>query len=332
MKKIVTACLFAMSLGPFASQATEDHQFFRIGTGAVAGTYFPIGGLIADLISRPFDSRPCDAGGSCGVDGMIAVVHSTFGSVYNANAVQKGQLESGFVQANIAADAYTGSGDFEKSGSYNKLRVIAALYDEHIHLVRSSQSSASSVEELSDKTISVDREGSGTRVDALRVLESHELDVESMDLLALPSGKIDAKALNGDVDAFFITAGFPTKTVQDLADQGVIDLIPISGPHADEMRRNYDGVYNKSSIPGGAYVGIKQTPTLSVRALWITSSDVDDDTVYAITKSLWHINGRKILNEGHEKARRINIDTALQGVPIPLHNGAMRYYQEIGLR
>ena len=91
----------------------QDMRFFRIGTGGVTGTYYPIGGLIADIISNPPGSRPCDKGGSCGVPGLVAIAQSSNGSVANVEAIQSGVLESGFAQSDIAHWAYTGTGIYK---------------------------------------------------------------------------------------------------------------------------------------------------------------------------------------------------------------------------
>ena len=106
----------------------EDVRFFRIGTGGVAGTYYPIGGLIAGIISNPPGSRPCDKGGSCGVPGLIASAQSSNGSVANVEAVSKGQLDSAFTQSDIAFWAYTGTGIYEGKERVDNLRAIAGLY------------------------------------------------------------------------------------------------------------------------------------------------------------------------------------------------------------
>src|SRR3546814_336681 len=119
--------------------SAQNVSFFRIGTGSTAGTYFPIGGIIASAISSPPGSRDCKGGGSCGVSGLVAVAQSTRAAVDNARQIQQGTLESGFVQSDIAYWAYHGEELFLTGGPLKSLRAIANLYPETIHLVVSSE-------------------------------------------------------------------------------------------------------------------------------------------------------------------------------------------------
>ena len=158
--KIITGVAFALSLAASSAMA-QDMAFFRIGTGGTAGTYYPIGGLLANAISNPPGSRPCDKGGSCGVPGLIASALSANGSVANINAIAGGTLESGFSQSDVATWAYTGTGIWEGKPAVEKLRAIANLYPESIHLVVSADSGISSVSDLKGKRVSMDEPGFG---------------------------------------------------------------------------------------------------------------------------------------------------------------------------
>src|SRR3954451_10499443 len=113
----------------------QDVKFFRIGTGGTAGTYYPIGGLIANAISNPPGSRACAEGGSCGAPGVVATAVATNGSVANINGIVSGQMESGFTQSDVAYWAYTGTGVYEGKPKVPGLRLIASLYPETVHLV-----------------------------------------------------------------------------------------------------------------------------------------------------------------------------------------------------
>src|SRR5512140_2100624 len=124
-----------MTLSALPAAAQQDITFFRIGTGGTAGTYYPIGGMIANAISNPPGSRPCADGGSCGVPGLVATAVASNGSVANINGIQSGQMESGFTQSDVAYWAYTGTGVYEGKPKVTDLRLIANLYPETIHVV-----------------------------------------------------------------------------------------------------------------------------------------------------------------------------------------------------
>ncbi|MEM7045469.1 MAG: TAXI family TRAP transporter solute-binding subunit, partial [Pseudomonadota bacterium] len=159
----------------------EDLRFFRIGTGGVAGTYYPIGGLIAGIISNPPGSRPCEKGGSCGVPGLIATAQSSGGSVENVEAVAAGTLDSGFAQSDIAYWAYSGTGRFEGRAKVENLRAITSLYPESIHLVVRRGAGIESIQDLKGKRVSLDEEGSGTLVDARIILDAFGIDEDELD-------------------------------------------------------------------------------------------------------------------------------------------------------
>ena len=322
----------ALAIGALlaTSGQSQDINFFRIGTGSSAGTYFPIGGIIASSISNPPGSRECQRGGSCGVPGMIAVAQSTHGSVANVEAIANGSIESGFSQADIAYWAYHGVGIYADKGQVTQLRVIANLYPESIHLVVRRGAGINAVADLKGKRVSLDREGSGTRVDALLILAAYGLGPDDLEAESLGMGAAADKLRAGELDAFFLVVGTPANVVKALADDNLIDLVPIDGREADGLRAQYP-FFAKDSIQPGTYLNVPWTPTLSVGAQWLVRADIPEDLVYEITRALWHDNTRQLLDRGHPKGELIQLDTALEGVGVPLHPGAERFYREAGL-
>src|ERR687892_809280 len=191
----------AASTGPARAQ---EMQFFRIGTGGVAGTYYPIGGLIADIISNPPGARPCDKGGSCGVPGLVAIAQSSNGAVANVDDIQSGALESGFVQSDVAHWAYTGTGIYEGHGKVENLRAITNLYPESVHIVARKDAGIKSVRDLKGKRVSLDEPGSGTLVDARIILDAFGLSEDDLSPAYVKSSRAIAMMDEGQLDAFFI--------------------------------------------------------------------------------------------------------------------------------
>lgn len=330
----MTMCRFLAVLAVFFSLAPTPHaqemQFFRIGTGGVAGTYYPIGGLIADIISNPPGARPCEKGGSCGVPGLVAIAQSSNGSVANIDAVRSGALESGFAQSDIAFWGYSGTGIFEGQGKQENLRAIASLYPESIHLVARKGAGISSISDLKGKRISLDEPGSGTLVDAMIILEAFGLSEDDVQAEYLKPSPAIAKIKENELDAFIIVAGYPTGSVVELASSAGAELVPIEGPEVDALLEKYE-FFAKDEIPADTYQGIGLTPTISVGAQWVVGAEADEDLVFGITSALWHENARKLLDSGHVKGKAITPETALDGIGIPLHPGAERFYREQGL-
>lgn len=329
MKRFWLTLLLAFGLGAGNTMA-QEMKFFRIGTGGTGGTYYPIGGLIAHAISNPPGSRPCEEGGSCGVPGLVAIAQSANGSVANINAIGSGTLESGFAQSDVAFWAYTGTGIYAERGKIDSLAAIASLYPESIHLVARQGAGIASVRDLAGKRVSLDEPGSGTLVDARLILDAFGLDEDDIEPDYLKPTPAADKIRDNQLDAFFIVAGYPTGSVAELCASAGCELIPIAGPEVDTLIEEY-GFFATDVIPVGTYEGVNQeTPTISVAALWVTSSAADEELIYRITEALWNDNSRDLLDKGHAKGRQITLDTALDGVGIPLHPGAERYYREAG--
>jgi len=323
-----------------AGAPDQDIVFFRIGTGATSGTYFPVGGLLASAISNPPGSRACKSGGSCGVPGLIAVAQSTEGSVENIELMTSGELDSGLSQADVAFWAYRGEKMFkgklapgEKKGGKPlgaNLRAIANLFPESVHLVVRKESKISSVADLKGKRVSLGEPESGTLASATLILNGFGLNRKRIKPFYLTPGDAADKLRVGEIDAFFLIAGAPVRAIVDLASEIPIALVPVSGKKAEKIRKS-DPFFVETVIPSEAYEGIDATETLSVGAQWLIRAELADDFVYEITRALWDGNIRKLLAAGHPLGKMIQPETALDGLGIPLHPGAERYYKEKGL-
>lgn len=326
----VLAAATLLAGGLTTAAVAQDLKFFTIGTGGTAYTYYPVGGVIANAISKPPGSRECGQGGSCGVDGLIASAVSSRGSVDNVNAIVSGLRDSGFAQSDVAYWAYTGTGTMEGKDPAKDLRTIAALFEEHIHLVALKDGGVNSVADLKGKRVSLDEPGSGTYVDAKLILEANGLSADDVTAEALKGNAASEALRNGKIDAFFVVAGYPTGSLVELASAADIKLVPIDGDGAKALADKY-GFFSQSEIPAGTYKGVDATATVAVGAQWFTSAKQDDDLIYNITKALWNEQSRKLLDVGHAKGKTITPDTALAGVGVPLHPGAEKFYKEAGL-
>ena len=328
-----TLVALAMAIGvvfySFASQA-EELRFFRIGTGGIAGTYYPIGGMIANAISNPPDDRPCENGGSCGPAGLVIIAQSANGSVANVRDIRQGNLESAFVQSDITYWAYSGTGKFGGNQPIRNLRSIANLYPESIHIVVRKNSGIRRVTDLVGKRVSLDEPGSGTLIDAELVLAEYGISTDQIEPEYMKPDLAIKRMRKNKLDAFFIVAGYPARAISELANDTDLNLLPIDGAPARRLIKRH-GFFSKDEIPAGIYPGIDRVKTVSVGAQWLVASSVDNELVYEITRTLWNQSSRKLLDNGHIKGRSITLETALDGIAVPLHPGAKRYYDEIGM-
>ncbi|KGD99207.1 immunogenic protein [Rhizobium sp. YS-1r] len=301
--------------------AAQSPAFFRIGTGGTAGTYYPIGGLIANAISGAGDK---------GVQGLVATAVASNGSVANINAIQGGSMESGFSQSDVAYWAHSGTGLYEGKGKVEDLRLIATLYPETIHLVARKDAGIKSVADLKGKRVSIDEPGSGTIVDARIVLAAYGLSESDIKAEHMKPGPAGERLRDGGLDAYFFVGGYPTGAISELATSAGISLVPITGPEADKMLSEYK-FFSKDTVPADTYQGVGETPTISVAAQWVTSAKQSDDLVYNITKVMWNDATRAALDAGHAKGKMITLQNAVTSLGIPLHPGAERFYKEAGV-
>ncbi|MFI4998381.1 MAG: TAXI family TRAP transporter solute-binding subunit [Reyranellales bacterium] len=328
-RSAIAGALGAASVAALPARA-QDITFFRIMTGGTVGTYFPIGGLIANAISNPPGSRPCADGGSCGVPGLVATAVASNGSVANAAAIGAGTAQSGFVQSDVAYWAYSGTGIYDGRPKIDTLRAIANLYPESFQLVVRKGSGIKSVADLRGKRVSLDEPGSGTLVDARLILAAYGLNEKDLKAQYLRAQQVADSLKDGTIDAFFNVSGWPQSAIAELATTVGIELVPIAGAEADKLIKQYN-FFGADQIPDDAYKGVAGVKTVSVHALWVTSSKLPDDLIYGVTAALWDPNTRKLLDSGHAKGRDIRLETALTGLGIPLHAGAEKFYKEKGL-
>jgi TRAP transporter TAXI family solute receptor len=324
------AAFLPLAAPPRLARAQQDITFFRILTGGTVGTYFPIGGLIANAISNPPGSRPCNEGGSCGVPGLVATSVASNGSVANVAAIAAGTAQSGFVQSDIAYWAYNGTGIYQGRPKVDGLRAIANLYPESIQLVVRKGSGIKSVADLRGRKVSLDEPGSGTLVDARLILSAFGLSEKDLKAEYFRAQQVADSLKDGTIDAFFSVSGWPQSAVADLAATVGIELVPIAGPAVDSLIAQFS-FFSAEEIPDNAYKGVAGVKTVSVHAIWATSIKQSEELIYKVTAALWNPATRKLLDSGHAKGREIRLETATTGVGIPLHPGAEKFYKEQGV-
>jgi TRAP transporter TAXI family solute receptor len=309
----------------------QEARFFRIGAAATSGSFFEIGGIIASAISKPLGSPPCGHSGNCGVEGLLAITQATQGSVENLRMIGAGQIESGIAQSDIVSWAYAGKGIFAADGPIRDLRAIASLFPESLQLVVRADSPIRTLADLKGKHVSLGQPGSGTLADARVVVAAAGLGGNDLSVEYRRSGAAAAEIRGGSLDGFFLIGGTPVPAIRELAASTPIRLIPIDDGELARMKESSSS-YHRSVIPGRTYPGVEaETPTIGFNALWIVSANAPDDLIYEITKSLWNEATERLLEAHDPLGKRVRLENALEGVPVPLHPGAKRFYREIGI-
>jgi TRAP transporter TAXI family solute receptor len=313
--------------GAVAPRAQDETRFFRIGTGPTTGNYFTIGGIIANAISNPPGSRPCDKGGSCGVPGLIAIAQTTQGSVQNIELIADKTLESGLCQSDVAYWAYSGSGMYSGGKPFDGLRAIANLYQESLHIVVRADSTINAVADLRGKRISLGGRGSGTRATAVLVLGAYGVAERKFAGQQLTIEKACGQLRDHAIDAIFFVGGPPVPALADLAQTTALRLLPVAGDEASALRSAYPFL-TVDVIPENSYGANPTIVTVGIGTYWLVLAELDENLVHDITAALWHPATRKLLDQGSPIGRRIRIEQALVALPLPVHPGAERYYSE----
>ncbi|HLR80723.1 MAG TPA: TAXI family TRAP transporter solute-binding subunit [Bacillota bacterium] len=297
--------------GDTKANGGEEPEFLSILTGGTSGTYFPLGGEIAKIISDETGIQTDSVASNASADNVVDL--------------QEGEAEIAFSQTDVMAYAVEGIHAFDGNPVDNVL-AIGSLYPETIQIVTTSDSGIDSVEDLEGKTVSVGAPGSGTYVNAEQILEVHDMTMDDIDAQNLDFGESTGGIQDGNIDAAFITAGTPTGAVEGLTATTDIDIVPVEQEKVDELIEKYP-YYASDMIEEGTYGLEKDVPTVAVLAMLAVTEELSEDTVYDITSAIYE-NADQM---SHAKAEFITLENALDGIGIDLHPGAEKYFKEKGV-
>jgi TRAP transporter TAXI family solute receptor len=306
--------------GALATAAVaQQRMFFGIATGGTGGTYYPLGGMLAQLISN-----------KAVVDGkkISATAESAGASVANVKLLGNKDIESAFVAADILDAAYNGKGQFNGAPIKN-VRALGALYPETVQLIVKADSGINSVKDLKGKSVSSGSPGSGQYqllTDLLQVYGLKRSDIKE-DLSSFTQA-VD-KIKDGNLDATLITAGVPTAAVTDFAQAHAVKVVALTGAEIDELLKQQP-YYTKVQLPANSYKGqTAPVDTLAVMAVWSTHAEVPDNVAYEVTKALYE--NTAIMGQVHVQGKNIALSTATAVGTAPIHPGALKYYKEKGV-
>ena len=314
MKKIafIGLVLFlALGMGLFAGSRSEQ---IRMATGGSTGTYYAYGSALSQIL---------------GDKTKVAItVQSTGASKANIQLMDAGEVELAMVQNDVMDYAWKGVDLFtgEQTQSFN---AMAALYAEVCQVVANPAAGIRTIADLRGKNVSVGDAGSGTEFNARHILECYGITFNDINLQNLGFGPSADALRDNKIDAFFCVAGSPTPAIIDLATSKDIVILEVDDTHAAQLSRNYP-FYTQFPIDAGSYRGQPAAvKTVAVKATFIVSPKVSADTVYNLTKALFE-NKSQIMT-AHAKGAEIDAHYAVEGISVPFHPGAIRYFREIGI-
>lgn len=305
---IIIAMMLVLAMASSASAAT----FLSIATGGTTGTYYPLGGDIANLFQTV-------------IPDVKASAQATGGSADNLRLIDAGEAELGTVQNDVSWFAYSGTDSFADE-QIQSFSVIASLYAEYVQIVTRADSDINCIQDFKGKTISIGAAGSGVYTNAMHVLEAAGLTLDDIDAQYLSFSESADGLKNKQIDAAFICAGIPNAAITELASTTGVKLISLTDEEVANLIAAHP-TYGNLKLPAATYGLNEDVNCVVITALLVCSNELDEDLVYSMTKALYEQDG--ILT--HAKAAEITLDSAFVGVgELPLHPGAARYYTEVG--
>lgn len=294
------------------SENKAENKFLNIATGGTAGTYYPLGGAMAEVLNKA-------------IPGMNASAQSTGATVANINMLKEGSVDMALVQNDLIFYAVNGTEMF-KDKKMDTLRGIASLYPETVQLVTLDKSGIDSIGALKGKRVAVGAAGSGAEANARQVLEAYGITYDDISVQYLSFGEAASALKDGNVDAAFLTAGYPTAAVQDIASQNKVKLLPIEADKAEALIKKYP-FYTKTVIPANTYPGTEtDTSAIAVMAMLVVNEKVDEKLGYDITKALFTNLDR--IQAAHAVGKLITKEGAKDGMSVQLNAGAEKYFNE----
>lgn len=294
-------------------------SFITIGTGSVTGVYYPTGGAICKLVNKDRKEH-----------NVRCSVESTGGSIYNVNTMRAGELDFGIAQSDWQYHGYNGTSKFEQQGPYKKLRSIFSLHTEPFNIIARADAGINSVEDLKGKRVNIGNPGSGDRATMGVVMDAMGWTNADFKLTSELKGSERSQALcDNKIDAFVYVVGHPNGSIKEATTSCDAKLISATGPAIDKIVAG-NPYYAQSTIPGGMYKGTNNdVNSFGVAATLVSSTDVSDDVVYTLVKSVFeNFSTFKRLHPAF--ANLEPKDMVKDGLSIPLHPGAVKYYKEVG--
>lgn len=307
------------ALGLAIGGAAGAQQFISIGTGGVTGVYYPTGGAICRLVNKSRKEH-----------GIRCAVESTGGSVYNINTIKAGELEFGVAQSDWVYHAYNGTSSFADS-PFPEIRSVFSIHPEPFTLVVRADSGITKFEDLKGKRVNVGNPGSGQRGTMEVVMGAFGMTMDDFTLATEYKGSEMATQLcDGNIDAMIYTIGHPAAAIKEATTTCDAVLIDVKGEPIDKLVAD-NPFYRVAVIPGGMYEGTDEdVTTFGVGAVLVTSTDVPDDVVYVVSKSV--MENLDDFRQLHPAFANLKAEEMVKdGLSAPLHPGAEKAYKELGL-
>jgi TRAP transporter TAXI family solute receptor len=326
-KALITSMIIATTtMGVFstAAQAAENRSYI-LATASTGGTYYPVGVALATLSKIKLEPKH---------QFSLAAISSA-GSGENVKLLNENEAQFAILQGLYGAWAWNGEGRFEKSGPQKQLRSVTMLWQNVEHfVVRSDLAKTGTVADLKqmeDKKFSIGKKNSGTEGSGRQIMSGLNINPDTFNLAYLGYGASADAMQNGAIDGMNTPAGVPVSAVtRAFAAMGEkIQILSFTDEQIKQANSEYS-LWTKFTIPANTYPGqSKPVTTITQPNFLVVREDIADDDVYLLTKAIYE--NLPFLNGIHKTTKVMAIEKAIDGLPVPLHPGAARYYQEMGI-
>ena len=306
------AVVVALAVAPAAARAQD---FVNVLTGGTSGVYYPLGVALSKIYGEK-------------IPGVRPTVQATKASVENLVLLQQGKGEIAFTLGDSLDAAWKGDEEAGFKAPLKKLRGVTAIYPNYVQIVASKESGIKTLADLKGKRLSVGAPKSGTELNARAILAAAGLSYKDLGKVEyLPFAESVELMKNRQLDATLQSAGLGVASLRDLATSVEITMVEVPAAVVDKA----GPPFVKVSIPANTYTGqTAAVPAAAVVNYLVTHDGVKEETAYQMTKAIYENLGD--LTAAHAAARAIKLDSALEGMPVPLHPGAARYFKEKGLK
>lgn len=313
MSMVLAACGTADSGSENDQEVKQDEELFiTIATGGTSGVYYPIGGVISNLIENNL--------------GYGTSVQATGASVENINLLHNNRAELAITMADAVLQAYQGTGAFDGDEPREELRGLAALYPNYVQVVTTEDTGIESFYDLKGKRVGVGAPNSGVELNARMMFEAHGMSYDDIQEDYLSYSEAIDQIKNGMIDAAFVTSGIPNSGVIDLSTSHKAKIVPIEGEGMATLKELYP-FFSKNTIPAGTYDNKEDIPTASITNLLLVNESLSEEVVYNITKTFFE--NIELIQNSHNAAKAISLETVSEGMVVPFHPGAEKYLKEV---
>ena len=321
---ILAGCASTQSAAPAGGEAPaaqgetldKSKYFITVATGPTSGLYYPIGGAFSSVFQNKLAYK--------------SSVQSTGASVENINLILSGGAELAITMSDAVAQAYGAFGAFEGKAPAEDLRCLMGLYPNYVQLITTDKTGITKFEDLKGKRVGVGAPNSGVELNARMLYEAHGMTYADSKVDYLNYGEAIDQMKNNQVDAVFVTSGIPNATVMELGTAANIVVVPIEGQGLKNLIEKYP-FFVEATIPSETYGTKTDVTTATVRNIMLVSKGLPDEVVYDLTKGIFE-NIADIKASHATAATHISLENSQIGVDIPFHPGALKYYEEQGIK